>query len=273
MLIKFYGTRGSIPVSGKNTIKYGGNTTCVYIETNNGESIIIDAGSGIRELGVYLIKNKKSNLHLIFTHYHWDHIQGFPFFAPAYSKNTTINIYGPEDEVAAKKALSYQMHIPFFPTIKLTDLPAKFTFKKAKPKFNIGKMKIQIIPNNHPNYTFGLKLTENNKSVVFLTDNELNSPNPRTSYKKFIKFIKGADVLIHDAQYDDENYHEKVGWGHSTYNQVMQLAKDCRIKRVLFTHHDPSSSDNFINNVLENTRIKFPGYDIDAACTGTEINL
>lgn len=205
MLIRFYGTRGSIPVSGASTVIYGGNTTCLYIEGNSGEPIIIDAGSGIRELGIYLMQNKKSTLNLIFTHYHWDHIQGFPFFAPAYSKNTSINIYGPENEVVAKKALSYQMRIPFFPTIKLTDLPAKFNFKKIGKKIRIGEIIVEVIQNNHPNYTFGLKFTENKNSAVFLTDNELNSPNPRTPYKKFIKFIKNAELLIHDAQYIDEN--------------------------------------------------------------------
>jgi phosphoribosyl 1,2-cyclic phosphodiesterase len=273
MFIKFFGTRGSIPVSGTSTLQYGGNTTCIYVETSTGEPIIVDAGSGIRELGAYLFQNKKSNLHLIFTHYHWDHIQGFPFFGPAYSANTSINMYGPENEIGVKKALSYQMHIPFFPTIKLTDLPARFIFQKVKNRFKIGKMIIQVIQNNHPNYTFGLKFIENNKSAVFLTDNELQAPHPRTPYKKFVKFIKNANVLIHDAQYVDENYMSKLGWGHSTYNQVMKLASDGAVKRVLFTHHDPSSSDDFINRNLQDLRAKFPEYEIDAAKTGTEINL
>lgn len=273
MYIKFYGTRGSIPVSGASTIIYGGNTTCIYIEAISGESIIIDAGSGIRELGAYLMKINKTNLHLIFTHYHWDHIQGFPFFAPAYSKNTSISIYGPENEVGAKKALSYQMHIPFFPTIKLTDLPAKFIFKNVKSKFRIGKINIEVIQNNHPNFTLGLKFKENNTTVVVLTDNELHLPNPRTPYEKFIKFVRGADLLIHDAQYVDETYPSRIGWGHSTSTQVMQLAKDCRVKRVLFTHHDPSSSDDFIKKILLKMRRAFPGYEIDAAKTGTEIKL
>lgn len=273
MLIKFYGTRGSIPVSGASTLQYGGNTTCVYIETNSGESIIVDAGTGIRELGIYLMEHRKNNLHLVFTHYHWDHIQGFPFFAPAYSQNTSINVYGPENEVVAKKALSYQMHIPFFPTIKLTDLPANLIFKKIKNRFKIGTITVQIIHNNHPNYTLGLKFIENKKSAVFLTDNELFSPFPNTTYKKFTKFVKDADILIHDAQYIDENYKSKLGWGHSTYSQVMQLAMDGGVKRVIFTHHDPSSSDEFINNILRDLRMKFAEYDIDAAKTGTEINL
>lgn len=273
MYIKFYGTRGSIPVSGASTIQYGGNTTCVYVETDSGESIIVDAGSGIRELGIYLMQNKKNNLHLLFTHYHWDHIQGFPFFAPAYSPNTSINIYGPENEVVAKKALAYQMHIPFFPTIKLTDLPANFIFRKIKSKFKIGTITVQTIQNNHPNYTLGLKFIENKKSAVFLTDNELYAPSPRTTYKKFTKFVKDVDILIHDAQYIDENYKSKLGWGHSTYSQVMQLAVDGGVKKVIFTHHDPSSSDEFINNILRDIRMKFPEYDIDAAKTGTEVNL
>jgi phosphoribosyl 1,2-cyclic phosphodiesterase len=273
MLIRFYGTRGSIPVSSASTIKYGGNTTCVYIETKDGKPIIIDAGSGIRDLGIYLLQNNKNDIYLIFTHYHWDHIQGFPFFAPAYSKNSLITIYGPENEVGAKKALSYQMHIPFFPTIKLTDLPAGLIFKRVKNKFRIGSVIIQVIQNNHPNYTYGLKLTEDNKSVVFLTDNELNSPAPRTQYKKFVKFVHGAELLIHDAQYVDDIYKTKVGWGHSTFNQVMKLAQDGKVKRVIFTHHDPSSSDEFIAGILNDLRGKFPEYDIDAAQTGTEIRI
>ncbi|MGB9719864.1 MAG: MBL fold metallo-hydrolase [bacterium] len=273
MFIKFYGTRGSIPVSGSSTIQYGGNTTCLYVETISGESIIVDAGSGIRELGAYLIQNKKNDLHLIFTHYHWDHIQGFPFFGPAYLPNTSIKIYGPENEIGSKKALSYQMHIPFFPTIKLTDLPAKFIFKNIKNRFKIGDMLIHIIQNNHPNYTLGLKFVENKKTAVFLTDNELCAPDSTTPYKRFVKFVNGADLLIHDAQYVDENYKSKIGWGHSTYNQVMQLAKDGMVKKVIFTHHDPSSNDEFINRNLQEMRAKFPAYELDAAKTGTEINL
>ncbi len=273
MRIRFYGTRGSIPVSGASTLKYGGNTTCLYVETNSGEPIVVDTGSGARELGIYLMQNKKNNLHLIFTHYHWDHIQGFPFFAPAYSRNTSIYVYGPDNEVIAKKALSYQMHIPFFPTIKLSDLPAKFIFRKTASRIKIGNLSVVTINNNHPNYTLGLKFIEDGKSAVFLTDNELFSPNPRTRYNKFVKFVKDAKLLIHDAQYIDETYKTKLGWGHSTYSQVMQLARDAGIKNVIFTHHDPSSNDDFISKVVNDMRTQFPDYDIDAARTGTEISI
>ncbi len=273
MLIRFYGTRGSIPVSGPKTIEYGGNTTCLYAETDSGAAIVIDAGSGIRELGPYLIKNNKKTIHLIFTHYHWDHIQGFPFFAPIYSPKTTINVYGPDKEVAAQKALSHQMRVPYFPSIKLSNLPAKFNFRRFKSRFRIGSANIQVIPNNHPNYTYGLKIREKGKVVVFLTDNELYAPNPNTTFEKFVEFIKGADYLIHDAQYNDEIYKSKAGWGHSTYSQVMELAEATSVKNVIFTHHDPFSTDEFINEALAEIRKRFPKHNVGAAKFGTEIKL
>lgn len=272
MFIKFYGTRGSIPVSGQATQKYGGNTTCLCLESHRGDVIIIDAGSGIRELGAYLIKNGKEKIHLIFTHYHWDHIQGFPFFGPIYLKDTVLEICGPIKEVAAKKALSYQMNLPYFPT-RLSFLPSRIIFRELKERLKIGSLQIQTIINNHPNYTKGLKFIEDHKSIAFLTDNELFAKNCQTPYKKFISFVKGVDILIHDAQYTDKIYESKIGWGHSTYHQVMELAKDGQVKNVIFTHHDPFSSDEFIEGMLKNLKKKFPDYNIEAAACGMEINI
>jgi len=273
MFIKIYGARGSIPVSCKTSAKYGGNTTCLYVESSSGNSVIVDAGSGIRELGPYLIKNNKHDLHLIFTHYHWDHIQGFPFFGPFYFKDTVVNIYGPVGEVNPKKALSYQMARPFFPTIELTDLPSKFIFKKLKGKLKVGDLQIQTIINNHPNYTWGLKISEGKKSFAFMTDNELFAQRIKTQLSKFVKFIEGVDILIHDAQYTDDAYQTKIGWGHSTYSQVMRLAIDSHVKHVIFTHHDPFSSDQFIDGVVNDFSRDYPGYNIEAAIEGMEINL
>lgn len=273
MFIKFYGTRGSLPVSGSLTKKYGGNTTCLYIETSSGDNIVIDAGSGIRELGTYLMEQGRKKIHIIFTHYHWDHIQGFPFFAPIYSPDTEINIYGPNEEVNPKEALSYQMNIPYFPSVNLSNLPARVKFKRLKSKTTIGHLSIQTIPNNHPNFTFGLRFCEDKKVLVFMTDNELCSPNPRTRYEQFLKFIKGANLLIHDAQYDEEQYRNRVGWGHSTYLQVMEFADKGRVRNVIFTHHDPFSEDDFINKRVQEMRKKFSGHTISAARTGTIIKL
>jgi len=264
MLIKFYGARGSIPISNRSIRKYGGNTTCLYIETLTGNFVVVDSGTGVRELGLQLVKNGKLKINFLLTHYHWDHIQGFPFFVPIFFKDAVIEIYGPDNEVGVKKALYYQMSLPFFPT-RLPDLPAKFMFKDLKNRFKIGNLQIQTMINNHPNYTKGLKFVENNKCVVFLTDNELFAKKQRTPYKNFVKFVKGADLLIHDAQYTEEEYKSKIGWGHSTCNQVMKLAEDSGVRHVIFTHHDPLHSDEFIDEMVQKSKEKYPNYKIEAA--------
>ncbi len=272
MKIQFFGTRGSIPVSDNQTRKYGGNTTCIYVESKDGNPIVIDAGTGIRELGLYLVKNKIQNINLIFTHYHWDHIQGFPFFIPIYIKDTQLQIYGPSKEIEAKKALSYQMAMPFFPAL-FDGLPSRIVFKTIEKSFTLDHIRVESITNNHPNYTVGLKFTEGGRSFCFLTDNEIYAESHRTSYKSFVDFIKDSDLLIHDAQYDDEAYKVKKGWGHSTYNQVIELVQAAQVKYVVFTHHDPMSSDQFIDKQIGELRTKFPDYKIEAAFDSKKIIL
>lgn len=267
MLLTLYGTRGSVPVSNKDTKKHGGNTTCICVESSSGDVIIVDAGTGIRVLGRSLITRGKHEINLLFSHYHWDHIQGFPFFGPIFMKDTDLRIFGPADEVGAEKALSYQMTMPYFPT-GLSTLPAKMTFNKMKKTFTLGDVKIETIVNNHPNHTRGFKFTENNKSFAFLTDNEVHAQNGKTSYKEFADFIKGADLLIHDAQYTEDEYKTKIGWGHSTYHQVAKLAQDAGVKELMVTHHDHFSSDKFIDRNIKDVRKKYPKYKIEAAADG-----
>jgi len=273
MVIKFYGTRGSLPVASKGTKKYGGNTTCLYVESNAGDAIVVDAGSGIRELGAHLLENKKLVIHLIFTHYHWDHIQGLPFFAPIYLKKSVITIYGPKKEATAKQALSHQMSKPYFPTVSWSDVPSKIKYKELSNNIKIGDIRIQTIANNHPNYTIGLKFTEKKNCFAFLTDNELLVENGNTPYKKFVEFVRGVNFFVHDAAYTDEIYQKKIGWGHSTFSQVMQLAKDAGVKNVIFTHHDPPNTDKFIDDVLQNLRSEHPDKNIQAAADGKTIIL
>ncbi|HEX7320476.1 MAG TPA: MBL fold metallo-hydrolase [bacterium] len=273
MRVKLYGARGSIPVSGRGYVKYGGNTTCLYVENDAGDPVVIDAGSGIREVGGQLIKNKKQEIILLFTHYHWDHIQGFPFFGPAYFKNTTLFIYGPSMEADVRKALSYQMTRPYFPTISISDMPARFDFKQLKNKVRVGSLLVETITNNHPNFTKGLKFTENGKCLVFLTDNEIMHGNIKGRFRKFADFVKKADVLIHDAQYTDEIYKTKIGWGHSTFSQVMQLAQESSVKHVVFTHHDPFSNDEFIDDIVATCSRAYPQLKIEAAREGMEFDL
>ncbi|MBN2621285.1 MBL fold metallo-hydrolase [candidate division WOR-3 bacterium] len=273
MNITLYGTRGSIPVASKETRKYGGNTTCLYIESTQDDAIIVDAGSGIRELSAYCLKNKKQDLTLIFTHYHWDHMQGLPFFAPLYLKGTTITIYGPDKEVTPDKALFHQMMRPYFPTVSWRDVPSSILYKKATLKFRVGSITIQTIPTNHPNYTIGLKFTEGKNSFAFLTDNELLARNHITPYKKFVDFVKNTNFIIHDAAYTEEIYKTRLGWGHSTYTQVMQLAIDAGVDHVIFTHHDPPTTDQAIDTILRDFRKKYPRKTIEAAADGKTINF
>lgn len=272
MFLKVYGTRGSIAASNRKIQKYGGNTTCLYIKSKSGDIVIVDAGTGIREVGEFLAKNKLNKINLILTHYHWDHIQGIPMFIPIFLKKFIINVYGHQKEASAKKALSYQMTKPYWP-VTLKDLPAKIMYKKLKKKFKIGGIKIETIVNNHPNYTVGLKFTEGKNAVAFLTDNELFAANGPTSYKRFVNFVKKTKLLIHDAQYTDHMYKLRKGYGHSTFSQVMMLAKDAGIKNIIFTHHDPFSSDKFIDDVIRKLKKKYPKYNINAAAEGKTIIL
>ncbi len=272
MRITFYGTRGSIAVARKETTKYGGNTTCLFVESKKGDAIVIDAGTGIRQLGADLLKHKKDILHLVFTHYHWDHIQGFPFFAPLFFKNKKIAIYGSKKEATAKRALVYQMTKPYFPAA-LGGFPAAITFKDLKSPMKIGAIIVQTIVTNHPDYTVGLKFTEGKNSFVFLTDNELFAKNSRTPYKRFVSFVKGARFFAHDAQYTDDIYEKRIGWGHSTFSQVLKLAHDSGVKNVIFTHHDHGSTDRFIDRIVASLRREHRRLNIQAAAEGKTITL
>jgi phosphoribosyl 1,2-cyclic phosphodiesterase len=272
MIITLYGTRGSIAVANKETREYGGNTTCLYVESAGGEVVVVDAGTGIRELGRYLVEKKSKKIHLIFTHYHWDHIQGFPFFAPVFDKNVEIEIYASKDGVSAKEALTYQMTKPYFPAA-LSELPAHITFKELKERNTIAGMEVRTITNNHPDPTKGLRFSDNKNSFGFLTDNELHAKNNNTPYDSFVEFLKGVKFFIHDAQYTEEIYKDRNGWGHSTFDQVMKLAQDAGVKTVLFTHHDHGSTDRFIDGVLKEYRKKYRDINVMAAADGKTILL
>jgi phosphoribosyl 1,2-cyclic phosphodiesterase len=272
MIITLYGTRGSIAVANKETKKYGGNTTCLYVESTNGDVIVVDAGTGIRELGTYLVEKKTKKIYLLFTHYHWDHIQGFPFFGPVFDKNVEIEIYASKDGVTAKEALTYQMTKPYFPAA-LNDLPARITFKELKEHNKIGSLEVFTITNNHPDPTRGLKFSDGKNSFGFLTDNELHAQNNKTPYNSFVEFLKGVKFFIHDAQYTEQIYKNRNGWGHSTFDQVMKLAQDADVKTVLFTHHDHGSTDGFIDGVLKEYRKKYRDINVMAAADGKTILL
>ncbi len=246
MRIRLWGTRGSIPVPGPDTIRYGGNTTCIEVRLNDGTIIIFDAGTGIRSLGLALMAEQQPlDLNLIFTHTHWDHLQGFPFFEPINDARARIAILSAAHAPAEmKQILIGQMDFKYFP-INFKSLKAQLSFEAVERiEHHIGKAKLFSIPTNHPGSTFGYKLVEGTKSFVFLTDNELRpQTTAKSSWQDFIEFCKGCDLMIHDAMWMDEELINKRGWGHSSMEQVVELAALANPQKVVLFHHLPRRSD------------------------------
>jgi phosphoribosyl 1,2-cyclic phosphodiesterase len=247
MKIKFYGTRGSIPVCERNFLEFGGNTTSIKITRDNGRIAIIDAGSGIRNLGRDLIKEDfhQDELFIGFTHFHWDHIQGFPFFAPAYNPNMVINILamGKDRKIEnLKDIFKRQMNSENFP-VPLEDMGATFNFLQVEQnELKINNTSVQVIKQNHPGGSFGYRLEDNEKSLVVCTDIEHgDSVRP-----DIVEFCKNADLLVHEAQYTSEELQAHRGWGHSSYDQAIEVAERAGVKKLAITHHDPEHNDAFL---------------------------
>jgi phosphoribosyl 1,2-cyclic phosphodiesterase len=279
MKLRIWGCRGSLPVPGQTTLKYGGNTTCLELRLDDGTVIVIDAGSGIRNLGKKLIGEKGlRDIYLLLTHSHWDHLMGFPFFAPAYSEQYSIHVRGgPIAKETLKQSLEHQMEPPYFPA-RMNEMKADFDITHGIPIIKrIGSAEITSIPLNHPNGGFGYALREYDKSIVFLTDNELNYQHRGgKTYSEYVSFCRGADLLIHDAQYTKNQYQIVKTWGHSTYYDAVHLALDARVKHLMFFHHDPDRTDVELdqiitqyNDVLNKMKSKI---QLSAAIEGEEIS-
>ena len=245
MIIKCWGSRGSIPVSGKEYIKYGGDTTCLEIRTQSGDLIIVDAGTGIRRLGNELIKENRHFFNFIFTHAHWDHLMGFPFFKPLYCRNTKIRMHRcPFPSRFVEKMLSRVMDPPNFP-VRYSDIKAEIIYEKSCPmNFQIGSVLIYPVPLSHPNKGNGYKFIEDGKTFIFLTDNELGYVHPGgLGFKDYLEHCRNADLLIHDAEYTPEEYKKKVEWGHSVYTDALELAFQADVKKLGLFHLNQERTD------------------------------
>jgi len=273
MKIKFWGSRGSIPVPDSRMMKYSGNTTCVEIVFDN-KVFIIDAGTGIRKLGEDLIKRNISDIDIFITHTHWDHIQGFPFFKPIYEEGTNINIFGCSSSYKHLKTIfSKQMSYEYFP-VRFSDLKSEINFSEICDKqYDL----IKIIRTNHPIPTLGYKIEKDNMSFVFLTDNELQSEKTITKWDEFVGFCRDATYLVHDTQFTDEEYKDRKGWGHSTFEQAIMLARDSGVKNLGFFHHDPDRVDSELDGLEKKYKdiCKRKGYkfNIFAIKEMTELSL
>jgi len=275
MLVRFWGVRGSIPTPGRGTVHYGGNTPCVEVRAE-GEIIILDSGTGIRQLGAALTSEfdgKPLNLTILITHTHWDHIQGFPFFKPAYNPKNQIRLLGYE---GAKKGLasvlSQQMESPYFP-IELKKLPGNILIRELKQMaFNVGSVKVKAALANHPGVCVGYRLESDDGSVAYLPDNEpfqrrhlLQRQSKKkkkpgatefalAADQKLVEFVRGVDLLILDAQYDSHEYRQHVGWGHGCAEDAVNLAMRAGVRQLSLFHHDPEHDDDTIGRIVEEAR-------------------
>ncbi|MCP4389109.1 MAG: MBL fold metallo-hydrolase [Gammaproteobacteria bacterium] len=258
MIITFYGVRGSTAAPGPQTAKYGGNTSCVHIELDTGHDLILDAGTGIRLLGRKLAK-KSTPANILLSHGHWDHIQGYPFFDPIYQRDRDIHVYISIE--SGRKLLSKlfeQMDGTHFP-VKAADLPSNnFSKFKGIESELYEREGIQVVQQklNHPGGGVAYKIIENGVNCAYVTDNELDPPNkPVTNYDQWVSYLHGVDVLIHDAQYTEDDMPHKHGWGHSLISQVRQLATDAKVGTLMMFHHDPDRSDSELDEVqIENEK-------------------
>ncbi|MFC1891976.1 MBL fold metallo-hydrolase [Thermodesulfobacteriota bacterium] len=268
MKIKIWGCRGSLPTPGMKTVRYGGNTTCVEVRLADGTIIIFDAGSGIRKLGKELVKEQDiSEIYLYLTHPHWDHLMGFPFFAPAYMERFKIHVRGgPRAKRSLRGYLAHQMEAPFFP-VRFQSMKAGFDFTQGDPKIRkIGNAEIVPIVLSHPNGCYGFKIVEEQKIFVFFTDHELDFNHERSfNYDEYLDFCKGADLLIHDAQYTDEEYAFSKGWGHSTFNSATDFSIKAGVKKFGIFHHDPEHDDELMDLYTGHCkkRVEDTGSDFD----------
>lgn len=294
-LLRFWGVRGSIPTPGPNTVFYGGNTTCAELRAD-GQLIILDSGSGIRLLGQHLaeeFKGRSLELNLLLTHTHWDHIQGFPFFAPAYIANNQVRIIGYEGyRKGLESTLAVQMESSFFP-IGLRQLPSNISFlEQREMEFHIGPVRVRSIFANHPGICVGYRLDTSSGSVAFLPDHESyarmrlhpraggpKGPETldycRAEDQKLVEFLRDVDVLILDSQYDEAEYQTHIGWGHSCYEDSVATALAAGAKHLFLFHHDPSHDDARVSRSVGHARELAASHGselvVEAAREGLEI--
>jgi phosphoribosyl 1,2-cyclic phosphodiesterase len=259
--IKFWGVRGSIPCPGSETVRYGGNTSCVEMQVGR-ERLIFDGGTGLRLLGQSLMAESPVKAHLFFSHSHWDHIQGFPFFIPAFIRGNTFKIYAvpSPNGVTMKQRLHDQMSHPNFPVpLQIMRADLEFYNLEMGETLNYGDVSVETRPLNHPGEAVGYRVNWQGLSAAYITDTE---HFPDRLDDNVLALAWQADVMIIDATYTDEEYNDpkysKVGWGHSTWQQAVKIAQAAQVKQLVLFHHDPAHNDDFLDRIGEQARKILP---------------
>ena len=293
MHIKFWGTRGSIPTPGPSTVRYGGNTSCIELRTDDGTLFILDCGTGLRQLGLKLLQEPPPTVgNILLSHTHWDHTQGFAFFDPAFQKGNNFTIYAVSgvDRTLAE-VLAGQMDYSYFP-IALDELETTLDFKEVgEETFNVGDVQIRTQFLNHTILTLGFRITSGGTSIVYVADHEpfstnlyragAENPTPEdiihAGDRRHVEYLSGADLVIHDAQYTDAEYLDKRNWGHSTVGYVIDVAIAAKVRQVLLSHHDPEHNDDFLDALRKHCRDRVralgSNLEVDLAAEGLEIHL
>jgi phosphoribosyl 1,2-cyclic phosphodiesterase len=290
MKIRFWGVRGSIASPGPKTVRYGGNTTCIEIRTDNNELIIIDAGTGIFPLSQTLLAEMPLTANVLISHSHWDHIQGLPFFIPNFVPGNLLRLHGAFDPVSGKgveQVMSVQLQYSYFP-VREAEMKARIEYVTLAPEqsIQIGSATVTPYLMNHPVIDFGYRIEANGKSVFFTGDHEppMNIYAPEdegyVEYQTFVdektdsirRAMRGVDVLIADCSYTEQEYPSKKGWGHGTFNTSIQYAKDAGAKVLFCTHHEPTRSDDALEAAFRQVLLDNPPQpgspDYRLACEG-----
>ena len=273
MKLRFWGVRGSTPTPVAENFRYGGNTSCVEIRSPQGEIIVFDCGTGFRSLGKQLLQefgHRCIEAYVFLSHYHWDHIQGIPFFEPLYNPENYFYFHSfPGHRCSVQQALEEQMSDPYFP-VNMSVMQAHRQFHNIeKETISFKDAVLYTVPLNHPQGCIGFRVECGGRVVVYATDNE---PGSAEHDRNVRKLAEGADVFIYDAQYTPLEYaSSKKGWGHSTWREAVNIATEAKVKQLVLFHHDPDHSDNFLETIVSETQKFFP--NVVAAWEGLEINL
>lgn len=250
--LRFWGVRGSTPTPVITNLKCGGNTSCLEIRTSEGECVIFDAGSGIRNLGQQLLQQAVGapiSVKIFLTHFHWDHIQGVPFFAPLYGPRNHVAFHSSRNCLPLVETLEGQMAQPYFP-VSFSQVSSKRDFNEIESRevVRVGNLDICAFPLNHPQGASGYRIEADGAVIVYATDYEHGNPQMDSILREY---AQGADVLICDSQYTPEEYASHIGWGHSTWKNAAQLASDSQAKKLVLFHHDPEHDDEQMARITE----------------------
>jgi len=261
--VTFWGTRGSIPTPGAHTARYGGNTSCVAVEGPGGQLVILDAGTGIRELGLTLVgQNGAVKAEILLSHTHWDHIQGLPYFKPFFAPGNSVRIWGSKQGTKSLDAILHlQMDPAVFP-VPLSAVSASLSVQEVQPggEFSVGPFRAQVMQLRHPGTTLAYRLTplSGGKSMAYVTDNELGPggsyDTPPSWRRDLVRFLDRVDLLVHDAMYTPSELDTHRGWGHSSYEEAVELAAEAGAKQLMLFHHEPEHDDGALDELVAAAR-------------------